>query len=928
MSENDKVKSKIKTNVNVTIGGKTYRSQDLQRFKEKAKEVHTVSDKANAPRNIQKEVVNQYGTVKTSTDSFNSKVNKGTNVNSSLSGQLASGGRVAYKKARDTLTQSDDLGTQSIGKMTEAVDVGYNTFKVSQKVSPVMTGAVIKTGKGSWEVVGTGYKTVLTVSKTASVIKYNSQFISMSDPKRIMTILKKQAKTNGLTNTAISRRIVNTVESFNTNYNRVKTAVSKTSDALKYTKASLNQTVIRINGVYRGVVNGTVTSKVAYDTLKKARMRAVLGIKKGSVVGAKAIGENLFKASKYGANFTVKNAVPGSIKLASKSMVTVGGTLANTDDMALQGVGNAMIGVDIGLKTAKEATKLTARGIKTSVNSGRKIAKGGKTVWNGLKFAREKGLRAAWNKARYKGMQGIVGAGKSLVSFAINTVRVAGMKLVIPVVVICVIVTSMTGTMITPIMAIGSIFGGVFSTSDTNIDYEISDYLMDAQHGIPKMSNDYIQSLANDLQKSRDSYDIVRFYSNSGGSEVLTPDVEGIRSVFPTDTQLANMIQPIFNAVLLMDYELEPTEEQALNLSKEIFSTLFRVSKTISKEYCGQDLSTGEGNYEEHDCGHIHAFNNCPNVLTGKHSQYTCEECCYKYCDGHENFKTYTVKNSELEEFLKQHKDDKIISQTPVEDQDDDPSNDETQVEISYLTYCEGCKDACNGYEYCGGHDVLSVTLNIDGAYELLAKYFTQPIEELSLIPNRTEEQEEQLQNLKDYYEICLEFMGEVSSSFEGGMSMEDLSGVDFVNGTRKGSQEIIDYALSQVGQVGGQPYWSYYGFSSRVEWCACFVHWVMKTSGKGDSWPTTSNNAYCPTLANWFKDNGRWGNKDYTDIVAGDTIFFDWQGDGITDHIGLVIGRDQNKIYTVEGNSGDAVKVLSYSIGSSVIYGYGLMNY
>ena len=44
------------------------------------------------------------------------------------------------------------------------------------------------------------------------------------------------------------------------------------------------------------------------------------------------------------------------------------------------------------------------------------------------------------------------------------------------------------------------------------------------------------------------------------------------------------------------------------------------------------------------------------------------------------------------------------------------------------------------------------------------------------------------------------------------------------------GSDDIVAVALSQVGDVGGQPYWSWYGFSSRVEWCACFVSWCGAT--------------------------------------------------------------------------------------------------
>ena len=93
-------------------------------------------------------------------------------------------------------------------------------------------------------------------------------------------------------------------------------------------------------------------------------------------------------------------------------------------------------------------------------------------------------------------------------------------------------------------------------------------------------------------------------------------------------------------------------------------------------------------------------------------------------------------------------------------------------------------------------------------------------------------------------------------------------------------------------------------------------------------AWPDTANNAYCPTIVNWFKDAGQWGDRTFTDLVPGDTIFFDWEGDGISDHIGIVIGRDQSTVYTVEGNSLDMVKVNSYPLGSSVIYGYGLMNY
>ena len=61
------------------------------------------------------------------------------------------------------------------------------------------------------------------------------------------------------------------------------------------------------------------------------------------------------------------------------------------------------------------------------------------------------------------------------------------------------------------------------------------------------------------------------------------------------------------------------------------------------------------------------------------------------------------------------------------------------------------------------------------------------------------------------------------------------------------GSDDIVAVALSQVGNVGGQPYWSWYGFSSRVEWCACFVSWCADQCGYIES-GVIPKHSYCPT--------------------------------------------------------------------------------
>lgn len=141
--------------------------------------------------------------------------------------------------------------------------------------------------------------------------------------------------------------------------------------------------------------------------------------------------------------------------------------------------------------------------------------------------------------------------------------------------------------------------------------------------------------------------------------------------------------------------------------------------------------------------------------------------------------------------------------------------------------------------------------------------------------------------------------------------------------GTRRGNPAVAEIALSQVGNVGGEIYWRWYGFNSRVEWCACFVSWCYAQAGATE--PKFSG---CTSGGmGWFQSHGQWADRNYTDIAPGDAIFFDWDGSGDADHVGIVVGVENGTVYTVEGNSsGDMCRYNSYPLGSSVIRGYGLM--
>lgn len=146
--------------------------------------------------------------------------------------------------------------------------------------------------------------------------------------------------------------------------------------------------------------------------------------------------------------------------------------------------------------------------------------------------------------------------------------------------------------------------------------------------------------------------------------------------------------------------------------------------------------------------------------------------------------------------------------------------------------------------------------------------------------------------------------------------------------GSSVGNSDIVKIAKQQIGNIGGQIYWSWYGFNSRVEWCACFVSWCANECGYIQA-------GIIPKFANcqiegiaWFKTCGLWQDKNYIP-KSGDIIFFDWENDGISDHVGIVEKLENEKIYTIEGNSNnDMCRQKEYNLNSNEIYGYGTPKY
>lgn len=732
-----------------------------------------------------------------------------------LAGQgFAHGSRDALGKGQNLLGRNEDMGTQAASSVIGAGFTTYSVVRTAQNASPVLVGAVINTpkrivslGRGTWDVTSTVGRATVSVVKTTGFIQ--TGFVSLNS--EALSILRLQTQLTGLNTTMLSKRIIHRVESIQNRVTTIKTGIVTATNAIKY-GTTISYSVVR------GIATGKGFGAVSSLALNDMRNALIQGIKTGAIRSIKTAGKGTIHASIQGGVWAYYKGIPKVSNIASDAVGGIGNVLGKTDNMALQGVGGAINIARYGVKTAKFSTKVTH---KTVLTSAKVITKTAKNTWYTANFFRKNGWRVSYHHVGKKAGKALYGAGKSIITTIINTIKALGTKVAIPLLLIVAIVLGGANVVTAPISVLAAIFGSTFSTTEdgkTYIDYDVREYISNPDYGIPALRTAYINDLYNYMKRKQKSnggkYTSVYFKTNTDDTKA-TPSIASISNVFYSEQDLENIIQPIFNAVILKDYDLAPTEKEARDVLKEIFDSLFRI--------------------------------------TEKETKHTS-------------------------------------------------------------TYSDGSKKRWY---------TLTVTLNMDGLYELLAKYFTDPIDKLANNTNRTKEQDEQLQMLKDYYEICLEYISQVSELYSGGLSMDDLSGVVWINGTRTGNQAVIDLALSQVGQMGGQPYWSWYGFNSRVEWCACFVSWCMSQSGHGEIKYASCQYGGVP----YFQNQGCWASGNSKDIVAGDVIFFDWDGDGKANHTGLVIGTDGEFVYTVEGNSGDACTTRKYPVGSSVIMGYGLVN-
>lgn len=135
---------------------------------------------------------------------------------------------------------------------------------------------------------------------------------------------------------------------------------------------------------------------------------------------------------------------------------------------------------------------------------------------------------------------------------------------------------------------------------------------------------------------------------------------------------------------------------------------------------------------------------------------------------------------------------------------------------------------------------------------------------------------------------------------------------------------KIASSLIPEIGNTGDK-YWKWYGFNHRVEWCAVFVSYIANQNGILNT--KVPKFVWVKVGVDYYKEKGLLKKpKEYTPKPA-DIIFFDWNNNGVIDHVGFVEKVVNNTVYTVEGNVDHKdVRRKKYPLKSSYIYAYGVL--
>ena len=117
-----------------------------------------------------------------------------------------------------------------------------------------------------------------------------------------------------------------------------------------------------------------------------------------------------------------------------------------------------------------------------------------------------------------------------------------------------------------------------------------------------------------------------------------------------------------------------------------------------------------------------------------------------------------------------------------------------------------------------------------------------------------------------------------------------------------KTNTELLKIASKYLKQ-GGSKFRSYCGLPGNAAWCCAFVTYIFHECGVSDLFYGGKKVVYCPNAIKWCDTH--LAKVPLYLALPSDIIFFDWNRNGVPDHIGFVRERKSaTEIYTIEGNT------------------------
>ena len=144
-------------------------------------------------------------------------------------------------------------------------------------------------------------------------------------------------------------------------------------------------------------------------------------------------------------------------------------------------------------------------------------------------------------------------------------------------------------------------------------------------------------------------------------------------------------------------------------------------------------------------------------------------------------------------------------------------------------------------------------------------------------------------------------------------------------------TESARNYAVWEDGTTHGYTrYGDWYG-SPYGDWCAMFASFCIHYAGVEDMPLNWGCRTWIAELEPLDRYRPAQGEEPYSPEV-GDLIFYDWEGDGLSDHVGLVAELipetedEPARLVAIEGNSANKVQYVTYDLDDPVILGYGLL--